>query len=265
MRCYCCFGDGDVPRLTKEHLLSKPVASAFGVDRSAWFGQLGNTDDSVMVSRLDDLAVRFVCERCNNTWMNALEHEMAALAVWAGSKSQPLARAEIATLRAWSLKTYLILSVMVGGTRRFAKDPQAPGVIPNFTRARQLYEKDPQAFDGMAFGLARPYEPGRFAYAFGNPIVIPQGPRYANCKSAGLAIVTLGGIQVWVVDPTIFPAARIRFPRRVVNPEPGLSYNRLRRMPLAPRLEDVVVDNGEHNIVELFDRLNAWASTQSTG
>jgi hypothetical protein len=153
---------------------------------------------------------------------------------------------------------------MVGETRRFAENPEAPWVIPNFARARQLYEKDARAFDGMAFGVARPHEPSRFAYAFGNPTVVPQGPRYASRKSAGLAIVTLGGLQVWVVDPTIFHAARISFPKRVVILEPGVKYNSLRGMPLVPRLEDVVVDNGEHDIVELFARLNTWASARSS-
>ncbi|MGH2577713.1 MAG: formate/nitrite transporter family protein [Actinomycetota bacterium] len=120
-------------------------------------------------------------------------------------------------------------------------------------------------FDGMAFGVARPHEPSRFAYAFGNPTVVPQGPRYASRKSAGLAIVTLGGLQAWVVDPTIFHAARISFPKRVVILEPGLKCSALRGMPLVPRLEDVVVNNGEHDIVDLFDRLNAWASARSSG
>ncbi len=265
MGCYFCFAEGDVPRLSKEHLLSKPVAEAFGLDRSAGFGQLSSTDDSVVLAQLDDVAVRFVCERCNNTWMNALEHEMAALAAWAGPTDQSLTPTQIESLRAWSLKTYLVLSAMVGETRRFAKNPKAPGVIPNFTRARQLKEKDAQAFDGMAFGLARPDEPSRFAYAFGNPTVVPQGPRYASRKSAGLAIVTLGALQVWVVDPTIFHAAKISFPKRVIIPDPGLKYSVLRGMPVVPRLEDVVVDNGEHDIVELIDRLNAWARTRSSG
>lgn len=43
----------------------------------------------------------------------------------------------------------------------------------------------------------------------------------------------------------------------------GLKYSSLRRMPLVPRLEDVVVDNGEHDIVELMDSLSAWARAQS--
>ena len=264
MRCYFCFAEGPVPKLSKEHLLSKPVAKAFGLDRSGTFGQWGGGDDSLILARLDDVAVRFACERCNNTWMNALEHELASLAAWADSPDQFLAPAHVEILRAWSLKTYLILSAMVGGARCFVEDPEAPGVIPNFTRARQLYEKEPRAFEGMAFGLARPYEADRFAYAFGNPTVVPQGPRYASCKSAGLAIVTLGTLQVWVVDPTIFSAAQVSFPKRVTALASGLKYSSLRGMPIVPRLEDVVVDNGEHDIVELMDSLTAWARDQSS-
>jgi hypothetical protein len=264
MRCYFCFAEGPVPKLSKEHLLSKPVAKAFGLDRSGSFAQWGDQDDPAVLNRLDDVVVRFVCEQCNNEWMNVLEHDLASLASWTGSLDQSLSPAQVEILRAWSLKTYLILSAMVGGTRRFVDEPEAKGVIPNFTRARQLYENDPRAFDGMAFGMARPYEAGRFAYAFGNPTVTPQGPRYASCKSAGLAIVSLGTLQVWVVDPTIFTAAQISFPKRVTALASGLKYNSLRGMPIVPRLEDVVVDNGEHDIGELVDSLIAWARAQSS-
>lgn len=263
MRCNFCFAEGDVPRLTKEHLLSKPVAKAFGLDRSGAFGQLGGANDPVVLAQLDDVAVKSVCERCNNTWMNALEHQMGTLASWTRSRLHSLMPAQIETLRAWALKTYLVLSVMVGNTRRFADRPDSPGVIPNPTRARQLYEKDGRSFDGMAFGLSRPYELGRFAYAFGNPTVVPQGPGYASRKSAGLAIVTLGALQIWVVDPTIFHDARTTFPKRVVTPEVGLTYGALRGTPIVPRLDDVIVDNGEHDVVELVDRLNEWSKTHS--
>jgi hypothetical protein len=47
--------------------------------------------------------------------------------------------------------------------------------------------------------------------------------------------------------------------------EPGLKYGALRGMPVVPRLEDVVVNNGEHDIVELVNRLNAWTRARSTG
>lgn len=35
-------------------------------------------------------------------------------------------------------------------------------------------------------------------------------------------------------------------------------------MPIVPRLEDVVVNNGEHDIGELMDGLIAWARAQSS-
>lgn len=251
VRCYFCFAEGEVPRLSKEHLLSQPVAAAFGVDRSAYIGHVDAATGSVQMAQLDDAAVRFVCECCNNTWMNSLEHEFAALAPWVDSSESPLSLSQLQTLQAWSLKTYLLLSVMVGNARQFVSDPTGPGVIPSFTRARQLYEDDSAAFEGMAFGLARPYRSDGFWYAFGNPRVVPQGPRYANRKSAGAAIVTIGRIQLWIVDPTIFHTAETRFPRRVAHARAGLQSDQLRGMPLLPSLDEIVVNNGEHDIVEL--------------
>jgi hypothetical protein len=81
--------------------------------------------------------------------MNGLEHELAALGDGTRFPDQSLTPAEVESLRAWSLKTYLVLSAMAGETRRLAENPDAPGVIPNFARARQLYEKDARAFDGI--------------------------------------------------------------------------------------------------------------------
>jgi len=34
-------------------------------------------------------------------------------------------------------------------------------------------------------------------------------------------------------------------------------------MPLLPQLDDIVVDNGEHDISDILDRLQAWANAQS--
>lgn len=261
MRCYFCFAEGEVPRLSKEHLLSQPVANAFGVDRSAHIGHVDPASGTLQLARLDDAAVRFVCERCNNTWMNDLEHDFANVASWVRSSDVPMSSSQLQALQAWSLKTYLVLSVMVGNARQFVEDPAGPGVIPSFTRARQLYEKDSAAFEGMAFGLARPDRSFGFSYAFGNPRVVPEGPRYANRKSAGTAIVTIGAIQLWIVDPTIFHSAAVRFPDRVINARTDIKYGALRGMPMLPSLDDVVVDNGDHDIVELIDRLTSWASS----
>ena len=262
MRCYFCFAEGDVPRLSKEHLLSQPVATAFGVDRSAHIGHIDPSSGTVQMARLDDAAVRFVCERCNNTWMNDLEHDFGDLAPWIDSSDVPLSSRQLGALQAWALKTYLVLSVMVGNARQFAENPTGPGVIPSLTRARQLYERDSAAFEGMAFGLARPHRSVGFSYAFGNPTVVPVGPRYANRKSAGAAIVTIGAIQLWTVDPTIFHSAAVRFPSRVTNAIAGLDYGSLRGVPPLPSLDDVVVDNGEHDLVSLMDGVQAWAARQ---
>lgn len=264
MLCQFCFSQGPVPKLSKEHLLSKPVADAYRIDRSAAFGHIGDSKKPIMLTRLSDASVRFVCEPCNNTWMNSLEHEMARLNDWVGAP-ESLTSNQVHTVRSWALKTYLVLSEMVGGTRRFANNPDAPGVLPNPTRARQLYARSPEAFEGMGFGLARPKNADRFAYAFGNPLVIPQGPRYASRKSAGLAIITLGPLQLWIVDPTIFHNARITLPRGVARLEPELTYSDLDVMPVVPHLETVLVDNGEHDIVEIMDRVAAWAKAQSKG
>lgn len=89
MRCWFCYLDREVPKLTKEHLLSEPVATAFCIDRSAAFGHV-REDLSVAFTRLDDSSVRYVCAECNNTWMNDLEHQMAAVADWAFAKDAVL-------------------------------------------------------------------------------------------------------------------------------------------------------------------------------
>lgn len=69
MLCQFCFAEGHVPKLSKEHLLSKPVAKAFRLDRSGTFGHVGDLKNPIILTRLGDTSVRFVCEPCNNTWI----------------------------------------------------------------------------------------------------------------------------------------------------------------------------------------------------
>lgn len=187
MRCFFCYSDGEVPRLSKEHLISRPVAIAFGIDRGSSFGRAGNNDSSVSISRLDNIAVKVACDRCNNGWMNDLEQQMVAVGEWAHAGSSPMNSSTLDSLCSWALKTYFVLSAIEGGIRKFGSGESDFGVIPDVTRARQLYEGDRQAFEGVTVGLAHCNAGDRFAYVFGNPMVLPQGPRYANLRSAGSA------------------------------------------------------------------------------
>jgi hypothetical protein len=145
------------------------------------------------------------------------------------------------------------------------RDPRLSGVIPNLSRARALYLEDDSAFEGMAFGLARPNHDSQFAYSFGNPTVLPEGPRFANKKSAGVSVITVGPLQVWAVDPTLFRTASIRFPSSITQLREGLEYGGLQAMPIVSPPEVVVVNNGPHDIVELFERLSNWTAAQQAG
>jgi hypothetical protein len=219
-----------------------------------------NSESRVTISPLDTLAVKLVCDQCNNGWMNTIEHRMASVAEWCGSRSLPLSPTHLDSLGMWALKTYFVLSAIEGGIRSFGGDQSDLGVIPDVTRARQLYQADAQAFEGVTVALARFSEEGRFGYIFGNPTVVPQGPRYANRRSAGSAVITLGRLQIWIVVPlSLFSTARVTLPGRVRRARVGLRFGALRTMPLIPSLDDIVVDNGEHDIVNIFERLQAWA------
>ena len=78
-RCMFCFMEnGDNITLSKEHLLSKPVAKAFGVDRSS---PLLRTDSDLTEfdwRHLDGIKFGCVCTGCNNGWMNRLEPALGA-------------------------------------------------------------------------------------------------------------------------------------------------------------------------------------------
>jgi hypothetical protein len=189
VRCQFCFAEGETPRPTREHLLSQPVASAFGIDRTATFGRTGDRlGDAVAIAPLNKVSVRSVCARCNNGWMNALEHRMAGLAVWATRTSSPLTVEHYESLRAWLLKTYLILTFIEGEVRGASRGADLT-FIPNFTRARQLYEGDERAFVGLTLGLAAGPGDDRFAYVFGNPTVRPVG------QHQGLNRVARGSVR----------------------------------------------------------------------
>jgi hypothetical protein len=268
MKCHFCWDEGTETALTKEHLLSDPVARAFRLQRPGMsFARFDRDDvlrgdlDGVKWAGLESLAVRIACATCNNGWMNDLEHEMATVARWNVAGSRPLGQERLEIVQRWLLKTYIVLSVIEGSARRFGSDDADFGVIPEVTRASQLRRGDSGAFDGVAVGIARTGSEN-FAYGFGNPSVVPKGPRYANSRSAGVAAVSLGSLQLWIVVPW-FRHATTRLPRGVAVASAGLRARRLTALPSTPDTLAPVVDNGEHDMEELMAALIRGAAEES--
>lgn len=65
----------------------------------------------------------------------------------------------------------------------------ASRLIPEATLAGRLWEGNDEAF-----GLRAPpwAFPSNFRYVIGNPTVVPSGPSYENCRTAGAAVFALG-------------------------------------------------------------------------
>lgn len=271
MRCHFCWDENETTRLTKEHLLSVPVARAFGIDRTGSGFARFDTDavqsgdlGSLAWSGLDSLAVRIACSECNSGWMNDLEHAMVDIGKWHAKGDRPLGTQGLTTLRRWLLKTYVVLSVLDGGTRRFlpTTDEVEFSVVPEVTRASQLRRGAADAFDGVAVGLARTNS-DNFSYGFGNPTVVPSGPHHANVRSAGVAALNLASLQLWIVVPW-FRHAATRLPPGVAVGHSRLRAGRLQTVSARPNTLAPVVDNGEHDIVQLMADLKGWAEVEDS-
>lgn len=190
------------------------------------------------------------CADCNNGWMSRLELAMAEhIAPWL-HETCPLTPEAALVLASWALKTHLVLSCIEGNVRRFGDDAEEY-VVPDATRARQLFEADESWLTTTTVGAARSFGTNRFGYVFGNPVVLPVGQRYANRRSASASIVTVGGLQLWLVAPIL--GGSVRLPRGIRLVRDGLLAAALPYRPLVGDLDDIVVDNGEHNIKDVMD------------
>ncbi len=263
-QCLFCAADD----LTREHLISRPIAGAFGIDRNAEnFARFApGENDRMSIQALNNLQVRLVCGTCNAGWMNDLEHDMAAVGRWLQSaRCGRLGKRRFDTIRAWLLKTYLVLSAIEGGITKFSDDGEPRfRVIPELTRARQLRAGDlSEAFEGVHCGFARTGEMARFGYSFGNPTIEPVGPRYAGVRSAGAAALAFGGVQLWIVVPFI-PGATCEFPSGVEVLTQHADVKRVRHIAFMPDQHQAIVDNGEHDIVALSANLTTWAAARAS-
>lgn len=242
-RCLFCFAESDAfPKLTREHVVSRPVARAFGIDRTSPFLRTNAEQSVTRWGVVCGQSRKIVCAPCNNGWMNALEERMAALADWMHSGGEALGGPRSLTLRSWALKTHMLLCVIEGKADRLGEDGVEDAVIAPWTLARQLYEKNVEAIGGIPLGLARSPGPGDFVYAFGTPTMARTGPREFSNRTAPASIITVGSLQLWIVTP-MFDAV-VRVPDNVQPCTSDLTPSHLRPRSALGDLEAIVVDYG---------------------
>ena len=254
--CMFCHGASG-SSLSKEHLLSVPVCRAFKINREALIRRInGRTGVVSSTARLEETQVRLPCQRCNSGWMNELEDGMESLvAPWTRGHGGHLGGTAENVLMRWSLKTHIVLAALEGGTRAFASRSaeSKPSVLPEATRARNLYAGENDATAGIVVGVAR-VASSNYLWGFGNPRVLPIGPKFANARSASVTCLNLGEVQLWIVVPAI-PSATVRLPPKVRRVTRHLDFGRLTYAPSSePDLGAAVVDNGHHDIDDVFAR-----------
>jgi hypothetical protein len=256
-----CLFCGAPPPLSREHLISKPVAVAFGIHRSSELSTLEGRD-IVRSALLDQLSVRLPCGPCNSGWMNNLEIGMGAVARWMRARENGITADTLKNLKRWLLKSYIVMTAMDGGIRRFGTSGTF-SMIPEATRAARLCEGSDEAFDRLAFGFGRrrtPF-PNNFGYVLGNPTVLPAGPGYANCRSAGAAVFALGLLEAWIVVPVL--TSNITLPPRLRELRVGDRFRSLPYTDGLPDIGEVVVHNGEHDWPAISEALVNWARGHS--
>ena len=78
VKCVFCLAGSRTTKISKEHLFSKPICSALGIDRTKVIASLdGNTGEVSRPLRLDQRLVKLPCVDCNSGWMEQLERDTA--------------------------------------------------------------------------------------------------------------------------------------------------------------------------------------------
>ncbi len=229
LRCLFCYEDsGDNIVASSEHLLSRPVANAFGIQRRSPVARFGADVDGLTWAQLDGIKRRCVCTTCNNGWMNRLEDQMSDVARWlVGPSNQPLGAARDLTLRKWALKTHMLLCFIDGNAAHFGDDSfKGPCVVPPVTPAKAVYRGDLATIRSSTVGVSRSTASTSFAWSFGDPTTTAPGGIKGHSKFAPVSIVTLGALQLWVTTPLL--PARVVLPTKI-----RLSHRNLRPRDLA--------------------------------
>lgn len=243
VRCLFCFEEsGDNLVASSEHLLSRPVASAFGIERESSVARMGGDAHVVRWARLDGIKRRCVCTTCNNGWMNRLESRMADTANWlSGSSGEPLGVARALDLRMWALKTHMLLCFIEGNAGHFGDDNfKEECVVPPVTPVKALYQGDLSAIGRCTVGVSRSASQTNFAWSFGYPKVTAPGGVKGHPRFAPLSVLTVGGLQLWTVVPLL--PAQVTTPAGVQECRAGIRPRDLARTNHPLRLDVVRVD-----------------------
>jgi hypothetical protein len=185
MFCYLESVDNITP--SKEHLLSKPVARALGVDRTSPVLRTNSELTEFDWRHLDGIKFGCVCTGCNNGWMNRLEEAMTGVAEWLrGDPQVPLGPALNLVLRKWAMKSHMLLCFIDGNASRFGdQDFVGEYVVPPFTPARGMYEGDEELIlNRAAVGVSRSGAAQDFMWTFGFPTVTGDGSPGSSIRSS---------------------------------------------------------------------------------
>jgi hypothetical protein len=264
-RCLFCFAENtELPKLTREHLMSRPVAVAFGIDRTA---PLLRTDGDLTTFRwttVNGVVRKGVCGRCNSGWMKDLEHRMTDVAEWMkGSPTEPLGEDRELTVRSWAIKTHMLLCFIDGDAARLGEDGFGHAVVAPFSLARALYEGDRAAIEAAGVGIALSTASTNFAWAFGYPSLVRTGPSHLSANFAPASIVTIGSLQIWTVTPHVDAAATAA--EGVVSCSPTVALQDLRQLSQPVDVTQIVVDYGDHDAPAAIQALAQAAADAEDG
>lgn len=263
MECLFCHGR-EVDRLTVEHLISRPVADAFGIDRTAEISSVDMPTGTIDATRpLTALGVKIACGRCNNGWMNDLEHQMRLVAGWINGRTFGITPSTLRSLKRWLVKTHLVLTFIEGGARRFGSSDDFE-IIPPATQGRLLYDDSDDLFTSVSVGFARRSEvvSNSFGYLVETPLVLHNDGERLNRRAASVTVIDLGLLRTYLVVP-IIGGPTVTLPSGVGDLRSGMTFRRLPKTSRVGPTGEITVDYGHHDIHAVMEAVSAAAAQPS--
>ncbi len=164
---------------------------------------------------------------------------MADIARWiSGPNHDPLGVERERIVRTWALKTHILLCFIEGNAGRFDDESfQGECVVPPVTLAKAVFNGEIDEVASSCVGVSRSGSKADFAWSFGYPKVTVSEGAEGAARFAPVSILTVGGLQLWVVAPVI--QAHVKMPKGIQVCRTGLCPKDL--APTShPKLTDVV-------------------------